>query len=100
MEENKGQKAPLRTEGKMTKRLREEERVTIVIEQQENFEGSDTVKLGIEGFVIEIMRGYEVAIPKSFVGLLGDLKYTILSKNEKGEDISREVPRFAWRRVA
>lgn len=77
-----------------------EPRVKIVIDEQEGHEGHQPVKLGINGYIIVIKRGHEVEIPASYVNLLKELKQTVYSKDDDGNDISREVPRFAWRKVA
>ncbi len=78
----------------------DEPRIKIIIDEQEGHEGSQPVKLGINGHVLLIKRGHPVEIPQSYVNLLEELKYTVYSKDDEGNDIEREVPRFAWRKVA
>jgi len=80
--------------------LRKAKRVKIVIDEQDNHEGHKDVSLSIDGYVLVIQRGKTVEVPEPFVELLNNLKYTIISKNDNGEDVSREVPRFHWRKVA
>ena len=80
--------------------LRKAKRVKIIIDEQDNQEGHKDVHLAINGYVLTIQRGKAVDVPEPFAQLLENLKYTIISKSEDGEDITREVPRYHWRRVA
>lgn len=80
--------------------LRAAPRVKIIIDEQDGHEGNKDVQLGINGYVLNIQRGKVVEIPEPFVKLLEDSKYTIIGKDENKEDISREQPRFHWRKVA
>jgi hypothetical protein len=76
--------------------LAKEPRVKVMIHEQDGFEGGKTVKLSINGRAIEIMRGKEVMIGVSYLKLLDDTKYTIIGKDEQGNDYEREVKRFAY----
>jgi hypothetical protein len=78
----------------------DEPRVKIVIDEQEGHEGHKPVPLSLNGYVIRIMRGHPVEIPESFVTLLEELMYDHYSKDDEGNDVMRQIPRFAWRRVA
>lgn len=79
--------------------IRKAPKVRIIIDQQENHEGMNDVRLGLNGYVINIKRGVEVAIPEPFIHILENAKYTIISKSDDGEDVERVVPRFNWHRV-
>jgi hypothetical protein len=87
-------------EGMVIFPIPDEPRVKIVIDEQEGHEGHQPVKLGINGHVLVIKRGHEVEIPESFINLLKELKYTVYGKDDAGNDTERDVPRFAWRKVA
>jgi hypothetical protein len=93
-------KAKKKADGMVIFPIPGEPRVKIVIDEQEGHEGHQPVKLSINGYVLLIKRGIPVDIPESFVNLLRELKYTVYSKDEEGNDIERDVPRFAWRKVA
>lgn len=68
----------------------------ITIHPQEGFEGKDDVKVGINGKVYQIKRGFKVQIPESVLKNLEDCKYTIVSRDDNGNEDIREVPRFSY----
>jgi hypothetical protein len=68
----------------------------ITIHAQEGFEGKDDVKVGVNGKVYQIKRGFKVQIPESVLRNLEDCKYTIVSRDDQGNEDIREVPRFSY----
>jgi Cys-tRNA synthase (O-phospho-L-seryl-tRNA:Cys-tRNA synthase) len=74
-------------------------RIPIIIEEQDNHEGSMPVKASINGHPFLIKRGHKVMLPTSYVGMLEELKYTVYQKDDEGRDVEREVPRFVIRRL-
>lgn len=93
------EKPPLKVNMSSLDIIRAAPRVRIIIDEQENHEGSKDVPLGIDGYVINIQRGKEVDIPEPFIQVLENAKYTIIGKADDGQDTERQVPRFNWHRV-
>ena len=68
----------------------------IKIFQQEGPGGAEPVTLSINGFRIDIPREVECDIARPFVENLRHAVETRMERNDRGEDITRDVPRFHW----
>lgn len=74
-----------------------EERVRIIIERQEGSDGTMDVPVAVNGRVYLIKRGYPVEVPKSVVEVLQHAVVSKLIKNDAGEEVMLDMPRFVWR---
>ena len=78
------------------KKSQKEKKFRVIINSQEGFEGKDDLKLGVNGRVFQVKRGFEVDLPESYLAVLKDAKYTIITKDDNGNEDIREVPRFSY----
>jgi hypothetical protein len=76
--------------------LKSEPTYKIIIHKQEGHEGTDDVKLPINGNVLLIKRGYEVEIGESYLKNLQSCQYDIFTKDDHGNDFVAQVPRFSF----
>lgn len=74
-----------------------EQRVKIIIEEQDNQEGHDEVRVGVRGKVYQIQRGQVVSVPLTVVEVLKNAIQTKLIKQPDGTEIAKDMPRFVWR---
>jgi superfamily II helicase len=77
-----------------------EKRVKIIIEEQDNHEGHQEVRVGVNGKVYQIQRGKEVSVPESVVSILRNAIQTKIIQQPDGSEIAKDMPRFVWRYVA
>ncbi len=68
----------------------------IVIHRQEGVIGQADVFIGINGYPYQIRRGDEVEVPKALLGILRDAIITTIEKDKDGNEVIRNVPRFAF----
>jgi len=76
--------------------LRKEPKRIVRINKQEGHEGTDDVKIGINGYVLQIKRGFDVVIGESFLQNLKDCRYVLYGKDDNANDVIVEVPRFSF----
>lgn len=73
--------------------FREEPRLRVIISHGEGEEGRLAVKLGIQGHMVMVPRGVQVALPKSYVDLLGDL---MVGENNSDSTQQWDRQRFSY----
>jgi hypothetical protein len=80
--------------------LRKEPKVGLFIHLQEGQEGKEDVRIGIDGYVFNVKRGFWVDVPQSVIKNLETCTYTIVSQVEDGQggtnETRTEVPRFSY----
>lgn len=74
----------------------QEKMFKIIINTQDGHEGKDDVKIGVNGKVYQIKRGFEVVIPESVLNVIRESKYTITSRDDNGNEDVRDIPRFSY----
>ncbi|MBZ0158398.1 MAG: hypothetical protein K8I29_19545 [Alphaproteobacteria bacterium] len=70
----------------------------IIIDEQDNTDkNNDVFVTDGRGTPYLIKRGHEVVVPEGVVNVLKEAVYTLIEKNENGEEVRRDIPRFALR---
>jgi hypothetical protein len=78
--------------------VKKEEKVKIIIEEQEGDEHSPFVFVSVNGYAYSIRRGFEVEVPKSVVHALENAVQTKMYQDvDSGEITYKNVPRFNYR---
>ncbi len=74
-----------------------DDKVRIIISEQEGDENQGDVVLGLNGKFYQIKRGFPVEIPKDLLEVLNHAIITKMSQNMETQEITyKDVPRFAY----